>query len=355
MNYGAVLQCFATQELLKGLGHEVEIIDYHNRAIVNKYSSRKYSLLHLPKRVWLWPSYLITSFFYKKRTKSFREFSSKYLSLSEQRYYQGEVFVLNGYDIILIGSDQLWNPEITNGFDDVYWGNFKRDAKTIVLSWSISMNYTPQKKEDMSLIESNLENFNGLSVRESGFKTFLLEQFNKNSVLTLDPTLVLESDKWNRLCAHWNDGEEYIAVYAVERATRLETLKVAQKLAIKTRLPIKYIKSDCDNEISQRAIQFAAPDGFLSLIRNATYVVTSSFHGTVFSIVFHKRLFALSSVFGKKNERINSLLEQIGLEKCAINQDETFESIEDISFTLADGRLAQLREGTLKFLSQYGI
>lgn len=354
-NYGAVLQCYATQELLKSKGHDVEVIDYHNYAIDKNYAPNKYNYFRLPKRFWKWPSYLITAFFYHKRLKSFDRFITSFLRLSQEKYDYGKEYKFVGYDLILIGSDQLWNVDITLGFDDVYWGNFTKDMKTKVLSWSISMNYVPDDADSQNKICQYLNNFDGISVREKKLHDILLNRYKKESVITLDPTLLLSVDKWHGLCKPNQKINDYIAVYAVERSTSAITYEVARRLAKKTNLGIKIIKSYCDGDFSNEAVQYASPDDFLSYINNAKYVVTSSFHGTAFSVIFHKRFFALSDINGKQNDRINSLLFHTGLEYCAINQNETFDNVPDIDFISADKKLHQLKIQTMDFLKQFDV
>lgn len=354
-NYGAILQCYATQEMLKGMGHDVEVIDYHNHAIDKNYATNKYSYFRLPKRFWKWPSYFVTVFFYHKRLQSFDRFTSSFLKLSQKRYEYGRKHHFEGYDLILIGSDQLWNVDITRGFDDVYWGNFTKDENTKVLSWSISMNYVPDDIDSQNKIFQYLNNFDGISVREKKLQDILLSRYNKESVITLDPTLMLSVEKWNDLCSSIQKGIDYIAVYAVERSTFAITYEVARRLANKTKLEIKIIKSYCDSDFSRKSVQDASPDEFLSYIRNSKYVVTSSFHGTAFSIIFHKRFFALSDINGKQNDRINSLLFHTGLERCAINQNETFDNVPNIDFIGTDQKLHQLKIQTMKFLKQFDV
>ena len=355
LNYGAVLQCYATQEIIRSMGHDVEVIDYHNVAIEKNYSLSKYSYYKLPKKIWKWPSYLLTAYNFHKRIRSFELFRASYLKLTEKRFDYHEMCDLTGFDIILIGSDQLWNIDITNGFDNVYWGCFRKDDKTKVLAWSISMNYIPSDANSQQKICQYLNNFDGISVREKKLHDVLLDDYRRESSITLDPTLLLNVKKWRSLCNNTHGNEDYIAVYAVEKSTFSATYDVAKRLARKTGLKLKIIKSYSDSSLGREVVQSASPDGFLSYIDNSKYVVTSSFHGTVFSILFHKSFFALSYINGRQNDRINSLLYHVGLEQCAINQDESFNELSAIAYDIVDLKLMQLKRQTLDFLNQFGV
>lgn len=348
INYGAVLQAYATQELLKSMGHSAEVIDYRNLAIEKYYDRLNFHLRMMPKRrFWRIPRYVMSTFYFYKKRLAFENFSKHYLQLSKDRYYQQSerIISFNGYDRILIGSDQLWNKKLTNGIDQVYWGNFGKDNACKVATWSICMNNI--FNEDNDFIKSNIQNFDWLSVREINLQSYLKQITQKKIVLTLDPTLLIDSQIWKKLCLPL-EKEKYICVYSVINIRESEM--IAQRLSQLTGLKIIFMNPGIRGLRDRRYLKSAGPKEFLSYIKNATYVITSSFHGTVFSILFKKQFFCVVDS-EKGNVRITSLLEQLNLTNRIITPQETFNEIPICEYKNVDKILESLRENSLSFIT----
>lgn len=343
INYGAVLQTYATQEILKSLGYEAEVIDYHNKAIDSAYRGFDFKLM--PKRH---PKglvkYIIYCLRFKKRKKAFDKFSSSYLNLSQKRYIQGVDMVISGYDNILIGSDQLWNTILTNGFDDIYWGNFE-SGKAKKIAWAVSMNYMSHDETEVEKIKSYLNNFYAISVREEVLKVWLNKLTQEPVTIVLDPTLTLSADKWNNITPNNNFGD-YILSFSV--LYQEEVYKTAKQLSKSTGLKVIYLKAYSDHKIGTNILQHAGPLAFLSLIKNAKYVVTGSFHGTAFSIIFKKNFY---SIMDKRtpNTRITSLLSTLGISDRACGFNE-IKVLPDIDYTKVDYILNEKRQEAMSFL-----
>lgn len=343
INYGAVLQTYATQEILKSLGYEAEVIDYHNKAIDSAYRGFDFKLMpkRNPKR---FIKYLIYSLRFRKRRKAFESFTSSYLNISNKQYKQGVDNSIKGYDDILIGSDQLWNTIITNGFDDIYWGNFEaRTAKKI--AWAVSMNYMHDSETDIERIKSFLTNFYAISVREESLKAWLEKITDKPVSVLLDPTLSLSVDIWSKITPSNNYGD-YILSFSVEHQE--EVYKTAKQLSKETGLKVIFLKAYSDHKIGTNILQHAGPLAFLSLIKNAKYVVTGSFHGTAFSIIFKKNFY---SIMDKRtpNTRVTSLLSMIGISDRACGFNE-IKPLSDIDYTKVDKILIEKRQEAMSFL-----
>ena len=330
-------------EILKSLGYEAEVIDYHNKAIDSAYRGFNFKLM--PKRH---PKglvkYIIYCLRFKKRKKAFDKFSSSYLNLSQKLYIQGVDMVISGYDNILIGSDQLWNTILTNGFDDIYWGNFE-SGKAKKIAWAVSMNYMSHDETEVEKIKSYLNNFYAISVREEALKVWLNKLTQKPVTIVLDPTLVLSADKWNNITPYNNFGD-YILSFSV--LYQEEVYKTAKQLSKSTGLKVIYLKAYSDHKIGTNILQHAGPLAFLSLIKNAKYVVTGSFHGTAFSIIFKKNFY---SIMDKRtpNTRITSLLSTLGISDRACGFNE-IKVLPDIDYTKVDYILNEKRQEAMSFL-----
>ncbi len=345
INYGAVLQTYATQELFKARGYDVEVIDYHNAAIDSFYEKRKLYWRNIPKRN---PkklvSFLISTFFNRKRNIAYKKFSKKFLQLSEHQYIQGEPIDLSEYDVILIGSDQLWNKRITRGFDDVYWGNFIKSPATRVFAWSVCMNNLDINGDELFYIKKNIENFNAISVREDTLQSFLTKLTSKPVWHTLDPTLLLPENHWQQLC-HEVKEKNYIAIYAVRKEH--ETVEFARKLSLLMQKPIIIIRSYSLRYIFGENKEYCSPTDFLSYIKNADLIVTTSFHGTVFSIIFEKQFVC---PYFENNARINSLLKSYKLTDRVLERPDEYVNLPTINYKRIKHNIQMIQDNTYKFL-----
>ena len=315
-NYGAVLQAYATQELVKSMGHEAELIDYHNARIDLTYEKRKFHFRSFLRSTYKFPLYLLAKFFYWKRRKAYQEFVNNHLKLSNKIYYQGDDISIEGYNVVLIGSDQLWNKKITGGLDNMYWGQFEASPVTRKVAWSVCMNNLNSTESEIEQIKNYLNNFTAISVRENTLQAFISKLTDKKVWHTLDPTLLLPSSKWERLCYPVKKNN-YVAVYAVRKEK--ETISFARKIASKLNKKIVIIRSYAKWYFSNENMECGGPTDFLSYIKNADFVVTSSFHGTVFSILF-QRQFVCPRFDG--NVRIEDMLCTIGLADRMVNDSQ---------------------------------
>lgn len=341
-NYGAILQTYATQELVKMYGHDVEIIDYHNKKIDDSYNKKK---LHLKKvirrRFWTAPKYLIEKYLYWKRRNAFHLFVEKHIKLSKRIKEPFKDNTFNSYDLILIGSDQLWNKKITGGWDKMYWGDFKASPNTRKVAWSICMNKINLDDDDILFIKKHLENFELITVREKDLLSFVSKLTSKNIYQTLDPTLVLPSDYWEEVC-HDVKEKNYIAVYAVQDEDK--TIDFARKIASTHKKPLVIIRSYSKWNFTSENKEYAGPDDFLSYIRHADMVVTTSFHGAVFSIIYQKQF--VCPIF-RDNVRVESLLESLNIRARRIKSISEYNNLKPIDYTRVKIELNSLREDTL--------
>lgn len=335
-NYGAVLQTYATQELVKSRGHDVEVINYHNIEVDRHYIKK------IPRRkFYRIPLALMRYYFFNKRKEAYEKFTDKYLYLTKEVLMSSEDVALDKYDVILIGSDQLWNKEITGGWDKMYWGDFKASPSTRKVAWSVCMNYTDIGEEDILFIKKHLENFDLISVRENDLLQFISSLTSKTVYQTLDPTLVLPSDHWEEVC-HDVKEKGYIAVYAVQDEDK--TIAFARKISQMQNKPLVIIRSYSKWYFTSENKEYAGPDDFLSYIRHADMVVTTSFHGVVFSVIYQKQF--VCPIF-RDNVRVGSLLESLHISERRVKSIDEYSSLPPLDYVRVKRDLNILREGTL--------
>lgn len=311
-NYGAVLQCYSLQEYLKSLGHDVSVIDYQNKRLLTVY--QRFSLERIIKKnpVKMIKNIIAEILIYQKRKQrynAFQEFISNNIKTESV-----ESITKLPFDVIFIGSDQVWNYNLTYGFDPYYWGDFVRPSKTMLASYAASMQDNWPESKD-KIIGSKLKNFDFVSVRELSLaqKLQILSPCKK-VYHVVDPTLLLPVSMWNCLANKPKVNKPYVLFYQVD--VNPLARQIAQAIANHEGLQLLVISANIQNENDNVAIS-ASPADFLSLIKESTIVVSSSFHATVFSILFKKNFYSIKG--HGKNARIYSLLSSFGLESRLIN------------------------------------
>lgn len=347
INYGAFLQCYALQEVLKSLGHDVGVIDYSPRYFKKDYTVANFdgfkslSLYRKFRRVLgiilLFIPRIIRRMVFLKSIKS-------YLRIYGNSFSDIEETDISFYDVIVFGSDQIWNPKITRGFDSVFWGDFNFQGKKIA--------YAASTGDDFSILENDIEsfknsllNFSSISVRERRLEKFLIDKCNAPSETVLDPTLLLDDGKWSEFAGDGKKSEKYLLLYIV--IPSLEAKKIARKIAKELHLKVKEIFPSASINPMSWANASCSPSDFVRLFRDSQFVVTTSFHGTSFAINFHKKFYAVNT--GKPNERILSLLQLIGLE------DRYVYSVDDvddkyIDFLLVSEKLQNEKTKSFSFI-----
>lgn len=200
LNYGAVLQCYGLQETLTALGHEVSVIDYRPR-IIEKH--RSYFLFDILKEKGIIP--FIRSTIYSLLTlpnkykckKAFDDFLSKYLKLTDFVVSLLDLAKLDSFDIIFVGSDQVWSERIT-GLDNVYLGNFvKYHVRYIAYAASLGASVCLEEPKQQRLL-AFLPNYQKLSVREIYLQKWLMRH-NFKSQVVLDPSLLADTSIFDKI------------------------------------------------------------------------------------------------------------------------------------------------------------
>lgn len=312
-NYGAILQCFALQEKLIELGYDVEVIDYCPPSM-DFYKYFKWSrfrpwhprssfinLLSIPRR--------------KKRYDAFNDFIESHLKLSSPDTIES---LSEKYDLVIVGSDQVWNPQNSMGqYDEYYWGKFKNGDKPKLITYAVSMGGA-WKHADWNKIKTLLANFDALSVREKILCDIIKENCERKVAWALDPTLLQTRDFWKSKVQHTEEVEPYLFFY--QARFNEKAIAYAKDIACKMNLKLVCLSADVMRYNTDKMIA-VGPIGFLNYINNASFVLTSSFHGTVFCYQFMKRFSTLALQDGDDG-RAESFLSSVGLEKHMVSLSE---------------------------------
>ena len=338
-NYGAVLQAYALQEVLKSRGHKVEFIDYRNSKLLNIYKwfvwqrFKTKNIKRIIKETTLLPNR-------KLRYDNFQHFIKTKLSISKHLY------CLSSYDLIVIGSDQVWNTKLTHGFDSMYWGNWEHH-NTIVVSYGASMEdyISPDAKIELSNL---LKNFDFISVRENSIKNQLENLTNKKIDVVIDPTLLLNREHWLEIKKKNIIKDNYILLYQVRNNEKAE--KIAKQISEYLNMRIVHLSAHVDL-CNDRETVSSGPLEFLSLFRYARFVVCTSFHGTIFSLIYHIPFCSITLGDGK-DARVINILSEIGLNDRGISS-YTQRIYAPISWEDVDNKITQMRLKSINYLKQF--
>lgn len=349
-NYGALLQAIALRKELTDMGHDVKYEDYYPDYEINLYTLYNHlefrSKSTLKKKLgFVYKTLRRCDLLYRwLRIRNFKRFRNHYLepyfiNTSEYR------------DVVIYGSDQLWRIQPFIGeFDPVYFGANDFNTPKHV-SYAVSLPAVPTTEEDMKVFNELVSHQNKISVREKQTQTYLEKQGFKDVSVSVDPTLLLDANVWDDLIPRKRLIEEkYILVYDLQGDERVEIFKpkYLRELAEKSGCKIVYLRDEARNMPTKYDRQTAAPDDFLNLIRYAECVLTSSFHGMIFAIIF-KKLFYSAQTYGVV--RTQSILQQLGLLDRLLSADEIIDDIyKPIDYKCMDEKLGKLRESSIEYL-----
>lgn len=306
-NYGASLQAYALMSYLKGLGHDVEIIDYLPGYLSGHYrilaadsprvgSSRLKAVLYVLIK---FPGRLIS----RRRKWAFDRFRDEYLKLTSIRYHNFFELSKNppSADCYIAGSDQIWNTLRPNGKDPAFYLKFA-PAGTIRASYAASIATDDVAQKDQSLMLEGVSSLNHVSVREST-AVKLLERMGIDRVThVLDPAFLISCKSWCEIGSN-KHYERYVLVYDFDESD--EVRRVALDLAAKHGLQI-YSVSFGRYRYADKKFPYAGPAEFVSLIRDAQFVVTNSYHAIVFSLIFGVNFYT-----AERTENINSRMSDL--------------------------------------------
>lgn len=350
-NYGAVLQAYALQKVLSK-SNDVELINYKNKAI-----SRGYRIIKINKKSF---RLFIITFFSDlinlrkniKRYKVFEDFINKKLKLTKP--YKSVEELKNNFpkkDIYITGSDQVWNSQITQGLSDAYTLNFG-DVNINRISYAASIGNANINDLEKDEFIKKLSNLNYISVREENAKNSLQNLIKNNIEVVLDPTLLVKKEEWDKeIINEVQKDEKYILAYVVAKDD--DHLKILNKLSEKTGL--KIIHFDNSNAAIKNILAnkyTAGPLEFISLVKNAEYIVCTSFHATIFSIIFNKKFWVVPHK--KTGSRVINLLKKLGISERAVNSLEEFEKLDydkEIDYENVNKRLEEERKKSIDWLN----
>lgn len=342
-NFGAVLQSFALQYYLTTLGHDVKHIDFTYKIKQNtnmnfSYNSQENCIERLKTRI-----------NDKIKREKFKEFRKSYLRSSKTQYRNSIPLNVDDCDAYIVGSDQVWNADL-NGERSEFYLNFVTKGKKVAYAASVGRDIT---EKDENLIMEHCDNLDFVSVREDSLNKFLIDRCKIDSIVTVDPVFLIDRERWSIIEKKAHTPSKYILCYLMEDSIGIR--EAALFLSKKLGGTIIWINGG-GNKINRNAtfpgkeIKRIGPQQFLYLIDHSLGVVTNSFHGAAFSLIFKKQLCVVDH--SSRNERLVQLLEYAGAVEKRISFDE---KTNDMDSKIIDGVNSNLEEtikNSKKFLQR---
>lgn len=345
-NYGAVLQAFALMDFLRRKGHDAFIVDYRCPGNNDAYSPKnQYSLKRvrhaLKSYVYFFIMLVLSKNSYVKKFNAFETFQKKFFNLIDLKD--------SSLDVVFCGSDQIWNPSITKGMDKFFFGLHDSCINSKKIAYAASCgDVNSLSSEEKELMVSYAKQMDAVSVRESPLNVFLTKKGVASEVV-LDPVFLLSKNDYIK---HFYDEsfneQEYVLVYELHEVPLIRP--VVKAIAKEKNLKVIYVcgykkmKFFCHDHIYT-----AGPEDFITYVANAKYVVTNSFHGLAFSLIFEKDFnVCLPKV---RAERLTNLLDSVGLSNRVVTQVDSINT-QQIDYNQVSRKKNELIELSKKFIEK---
>lgn len=337
-NYGATLQAYALQKALVQVGVENDVLNYQCR-----YMGAPYGLAALKRkgiiRFLLGIAYSVVRMPRRAKFKEFRAHikMTPKLNLRDLHALEGQ------YDAFIAGSDQVWNDSITD-FDPSYYFDFVKSPEK-KMSYAASFGFESIPNDVKPKYKELLKDFCFFNMREESGVKNIQSLLEKSANLVLDPTMLLTTEEWNKVACPSVKKDKYILVYQTTVSSFL--LNTAKKLALSTGYKIVTIPFPLGGFLKAKMQLTAGPREWIGLIRDAEIVVTDSFHGSAFAILYNKKFFVCLT---DAATRIYNLLNIFELNKCICVPGSGLELTQKINWERVNSKLRNERNKSIEII-----
>ena len=339
-NFGAALQCYALQNVIKQIGAENEVLNY-----TSPFLNKSYKLSVMKEkgfvRYILGMAYALLR---APRNKAFIRFRKK-LSLSKELDKENIHTIQDNYDLFISGSDQVWNGSLV-GYDDTYFLGFVKDKRKKA-SYAASFGFLNIPDNLKAKYRELLGTYQYYNVRETSGVSIIKDLLGVDANLTVDPTLLLGRENWEKIMVLPKEKNKYILVYQISPSSKL--IEVVKKLKATTGYKVVAVPFIMGPYFAYTPKPTLGPAEWLGLFANASYVVTDSFHGTAFSMIFNKNVWCCVP---KTESRINGFLNLVGVPDRLLYPDTTIpgDLEKPIDFGQTNDVLSNIRKNGMEIL-----
>ena len=350
-SYGCSLQMYAMYRAVEQLGVEAEIINYRNEYMkARRHTSTGRSRIRVEAVLRV----AATKTLHLRQILAFRRFEARMCQYPPQITTDKKVLAeaAKRYDGVICGSDQVWNPLITDTDLSFFLDFCPPAAKRI--AYAPSFGISEFSEEFTEKIRPELERFRHLSVREPAGARYVEKLVNRKVATVLDPTFLIAPGEWEALeKKHPMANGRYIFCFPVRNSAAV--IKYARELAQKRGITLIVAEGNFIRKLrnKDRNMKYAldlSPEEWLYMLHHAEAVVTNSFHGAAFSIHYRKD-FYLEGTYHNANSRLDQLMEICGLQDRVLRPDcKNWD--DSIDFDAVEARLRPARQESLAYLKQ---
>ncbi len=336
-NYGGILQNYALQQALVSLGHNPITIDCHSRNVAQLLKYNLKNLIYLPfpqkRRPFKWNSHIHSLF---------KPFAKNIKMTPYCTSVKRGIVKKYALDAIIVGSDQVWRPKYVSNIYEMYLSFAKRvNIKKMAYAASFGTNQWEYTSAQTKRCRSLISKFGNVSVRESSGIELCRRCLGVEAQRVLDPTLLLSKDKYNELIKGQSVRRgDFLLAYLLDKTD--EQVAIINQIAKERDLEIVAISAHDDVTISV--------EQWLGLFRDASYVVTDSFHGTVFSIIYNHDFISFANE-KRGIDRFESLLTSFGLQNRIWGKGVEANPNAHIDWIEVEARLLKEKKESMRFLS----
>lgn len=327
-NYGANLVAYSLSEIIKKIGYKPYVINFDpfdDFKPIERY-----------------------------RTIEFINFRNKYLNMTPRFRNREDLKILNNYfDKFVVGSDQVWRKVITNNNMFTYFFDFLDfDKKIISYAASFGKSEFEGTEEDSKYVKILLKKFNSISVRENDGQKILKDKFDIKSMVMVDPTLLLTVDDYKKIYVE-NNEKNYVAIYCLFDEEVINSVHLKKLFNNKKILNIKGYNEKFN---FGTIFKYNSIGKWISGIKNSDFVITDSYHGVLFSLLYNKEFICIgnSSV---SYSRFKSIIENISEDIAkrmfySIDEVTDLSKLDRLNYSKINERIKKMRENSVFWLKK---
>lgn len=354
-NFGAVCQAYGLQQTLLELGYkDVLFINYNPQYLKNRYNPWiTWNYLNLdtsfPRKISRIIKWMSLVFSTTMRNIYFEHSIKRMLRQTPKELHLREEVAKETGDVLICGSDQIWNNSLTGLLDPVFFGLANKNGYKKIISYAPSTEIAALSESTLQKMAQNVEHFSHVSVREESVRNLLQPLVSKPIEVTVDPTILCSRNAFDRIASKRLVKNPYICVYAYFPDEEL-IQNVIKTIPKYENYEVRYILFTATNlyQWGNKSIQSVMPvEDFLSYFKYASYVVTNSFHGLAFSLLFEKNFTVTWEE--NKSTRTEALLRELNM-KDKIVCTASDAKWKEIDYARVNGDLEAIRKKSINYL-----
>lgn len=350
-NYGSVLQTYATQYYFEKMSLKVQVIDYRRKWETGYgywFYLQDRSIIGVLRQIMYFPSKF-------KQKKIFDKFLSENINLTNTQYKTEKDFISKPIyaDIYCTGSDQVWNSGWNNGIISEYYLSFvKKQNGEKKISFAASFGQEKISVEEANIIENNLRDYDLITVRETKAKNILKDQLGLDSTVILDPTLQIPAEHWRELAKdQYNRETDYVLLIQLNRNKEFDTFSVRFAQDKGKKLVRLCLRID-QLILPGKHVVLPEVKRYISLIDQASYILTDSFHAISFCINLNKQFYCWYP--NHYSSRLSSIIELLSLQDRVIDDENLSKKQQsDINYNTINEYIIKQREQTIDLFTRY--